>query len=686
LNLKVFPKSLQKHGFKGWDDLLFFFPFKYEDQSQITLIKDLSESIQSQIQLTVKTSNVIFRKRKILSVEGFDESGVVTLKFFHFNYRLQSLFKPSVKLRIIGIPKLEKGGFEFVHPRINIGWLNQQSSSLEFLVPFYKIDTKIIQQETFRRYVRTALENIPKEWINKTHLKAFDIPFLDVSIREIHFPRITFDVKKVIEEMTYRTSSYWKRIKFDELAGQQIILKGIKKSINDENVVVLLDEKQLSAKLLASLSFTLTDAQQKVWSEVKTDLQNGYPTHRLIQGDVGCGKTVIAGMALALALGSGVQAAIMAPSEILANQLFTQFEKWFTPLGIKIIFLSGGLSAKKKIKATEEIKSGETVVVVGTHALIQKEVRFPNLGLSIIDEQHRFGIEQRALLREDCPHILGMSATPIPRSLAMTFLADLNISTVTGSPPNRKTIVTKLVSAGRKDEILERIKVFIRNGGQAFWVCPMINETTDSTRALNALVNTEGWLKENLPYSISVLHGKMTSEEKVRSMTEFRDKKTRVLLATTVIEVGVDVPEAGLIIIENSERFGLAQLHQLRGRVGRGEAEATCILLYEEGLTEEAKMRLKILYETCDGFKIAKRDLEIRGPGEILGTRQAGDVELEFSDLTNDVELVKTVVKFVNKIYDGDKDGEQFYNSPYAPALVLLRERWKSRKFLLEGT
>jgi ATP-dependent DNA helicase RecG len=376
----------------------------------------------------------------------------------------------------------------------------------------------------------------------------------------------------------------------------------------------------------------------------------------------------------------------MAPSEILANQLFTQFEKWFTPLGIKIIFLSGGLSAKKKIKATEEIKSGETVVVVGTHALIQKEVRFPNLGLSIIDEQHRFGIEQRALLREDCPHILGMSATPIPRSLAMTFLADLNISTVTGSPPNRKTIVTKLVSAGRKDEILERIKVFIRNGGQAFWVCPMINETTDSTRALNALVNTEGWLKENLPYSISVLHGKMTSEEKVRSMTEFRDKKTRVLLATTVIEVGVDVPEAGLIIIENSERFGLAQLHQLRGRVGRGEAEATCILLYEEGLTEEAKMRLKILYETCDGFKIAKRDLEIRGPGEILGTRQAGDVELEFSDLTNDVELVKTVVKFVNKIYDGDKDGEQFYNSPYAPALVLLRERWKSRKFLLEGT
>ena len=686
MNLKVFPKSLQKHGFKGWDDLLFFFPIKYEDQSQITLIKDLSESTQSQVQLTVKTSNIIYRKRKILSVKGFDESGVVTLKFFHFNYRLQSLFKPSVKLRIIGIPKLEKGGVEFVHPRINIGWLNQQSYSLEFLVPFYKIDTKIIQQETFRRYVRTALENIPREWINRTHLKAFDIPFLDVSIREIHFPRITFDAKKVIEEMTYRTSSYWKRIKFDELAGQQIILKGIKKSINGEKVPVLLDEKQLSEKLLASLSFTLTDAQQKVWSEVKTDLQNGYSTHRLIQGDVGCGKTVIAGMALALALGSGVQAAIMAPSEILANQLFTQFEKWFTPLGIKIILLSGGLSAKKKIKAIEEIKSGETVVVVGTHALIQKEVRFPNLGLSIIDEQHRFGIEQRALLREDCPHILGMSATPIPRSLAMTFLADLNISTVTGSPPNRKPIVTKLVSAGRKDEILERIKVFIRNGGQAFWVCPMINETTDSTRALNALVNTEGWLKENLPYSISVLHGKMTSEEKSRSMTEFREKKTRVLLATTVIEVGVDVPEAGLIIIENSERFGLAQLHQLRGRVGRGEAEATCILLYEDDLTEEAKMRLKILYETCDGFKIAKRDLEIRGPGEILGTKQAGDVELEFSDLTNDVELVKTVVKFVNKIYDGDKDGEQFYNSPYAPDLVLLRERWKSRKFLLEGT
>ncbi len=684
----IFPNSLKGEGFREWEDLILFFPRRYEDHSNVSLVEDLNFGEDGQVQVVIRKTQVVQRKRKMLNIFAYDESGEILIRLYHFRYQIQNVFREGVKLRVFGTPRSEFGNIEFVHPKIHVGWLDETSPCFKYLVPFYKIKSKYLYQETFRRYVGKALKSfVPREWLKEEMLRELGLPRLEKSIKEIHFPKITKDPKELILELEQRNNLFWDRIKFDELAGQQFVLRTMKKSITNLKVDSLDDEKELSETLLKKLPFKLTEDQKKVWCEIKSDLTAGKPSHRLIQGDVGCGKTVIAGLAAAFTVGSKKQANIMAPSEILASQLFNQLSEWFQSSGIEVFYLSGGLSIKKKKNLLLELHGKKPIVVVGTHALIQKEVKFGNLGLSIIDEQHRFGLEQRAKLRENCPHILGMSATPIPRSLAMTFLADMEISTIKSLPKSRKKVITKLVSSRRKLEILKRIKVFVHNGGQAFWVCPMINELEDQSRALNTLEKTYEWLKKNLDLNISIVHGKLGKDEQREAMLSFREKRTSILLATTVIEVGVNIPEAGLIIVENSERFGLAQLHQLRGRVGRGNMDAICIFLYEEGLTETAKKRLKILYESNDGFEIAKKDLEIRGPGEILGTRQSGDIQLEFSNLVKDYELVMRVVAFVNKVINNSscvaEDGDAIFDDTSITSLI---NRWRNGRFLVDGT
>jgi ATP-dependent DNA helicase RecG len=482
-----------------------------------------------------------------------------------------------------------------------------------------------------------------------------DWPPLQDAITYLHQPPADANTQSLLE----RTHPAWRRVQFEELLAQQISLKrahAIRRERRAPSFVkgqqagktskISKTKNSIEDDLLTVLPFELTSAQARVWSEIGSDLSNAFPMNRLLQGDVGSGKTVIAALAAARAMDHGYQAAIMAPTEILAEQHYLKMQEWFGPLGLKIAWLSGSLKAKEKKLAQEMIESGEAQLIIGTHALIQDKVSFAKLGLAVIDEQHRFGVRQRLEIQQRVGselfycHQLMMSATPIPRTLAMTYYADLDVSVIDELPPGRKPIATKVVKAARRDEVISGLHDWLAKGLQAYWVCPLIEES--EVLQLQTAVESFEQLTQALPnFKVGLVHGRLKSEEKAAVMAAFKANKIQLLVATTVIEVGVDVPNAALMVIEHAERFGYAQIHQLRGRVGRGSADSVCILMYAEPLSMAAKERLQTLRETADGFVIAERDLSLRGPGELLGAKQSGDAMLRFVDLQRDAWLIE---------------------------------------------
>jgi ATP-dependent DNA helicase RecG len=498
-------------------------------------------------------------------------------------------------------------------------------------------------------------------------LERLELDNFEPSVRLLHNPPPDVDTHTLLD----RSHPAWTRMKFDELLAQQLSLKRAQKARRAKGSPPLSVVGELSARFQASLPFQLTGAQQRVLDEIRADIGQPFPMQRLLQGDVGAGKTVVAALAAAQAIDSGYQAALMAPTEILADQHFRKIAAWMEPLGVKVAWLTGSLTRKNKAAATELVETGEARLVIGTHAIIQDTVQFANLGLVIVDEQHRFGVGQRLTLRNKgnegaVPHQLMMSATPIPRTLAMTYYADLEVSVIDELPPGRSPIVTRAIDQNRRDEVIARVHAAALEGRQVYWVCPLIEES--EALQLQTATETHALLAEALPdLNVGLVHGKLKPAEKQAVMDAFAANEMQVLVATTVIEVGVDVPNASLMVIEHAERFGLSQLHQLRGRVGRGSAASVCLLLYQSPLGGVARQRLMTMRETTDGFEIARRDLEIRGPGEFLGARQSGQAMLRFADLETDTWLVDRARDVASALLKDEK---------YLPVVESHLERW----------
>ncbi len=688
----LLPVSFQKLGLTRWLDIALHFPLRYENESKVWSINSVVAGQNVQIQVRVVSARIVFRPRRMLVVEVEDDTGSAMLRFIYFKDAQKNAYIPGAKLRVLGEARKSIAGLEFIHPRTRSGWLEKEAIETQPLVPVYPT-TAGLAQHVLRRAVTKALDQaLPAEWLPKSLLDQHRLMSLPDAIRLIHQPPADAETSGLIAQIADREGPAWDRIRLDELLAQQIAMRRARR-VKRHEISLALSAPTLSTSLIKALPFQLTAAQQRVWHEISQDLARSSPMQRLLQGDVGSGKTVIAALAAAQAVSSGAQVAVMAPTEILADQLFRKFDEWLSPLGVSVTRLTGSLGQKVRRERLAAIANGTVAIVVGTQALIQKGVGFQSLGLVIVDEQHRFGVGQRLALRElsehQTPHLLGMSATPIPRSLAMTYLADLDVSVLDERPPNRQRIVTKLMAASRRDELIDRLLQFLSEGGQAYWVCPVIDaakpeeEREEMERSLQAIETAAEWMAPIFGDQLIVLHGRMSVEEKAEAMALFASGARRLLLATTVIEVGVDVPKASLMVIEHAERFGLAQLHQLRGRIGRGAEQSTCILLFDEPLSDTAKARLKTLYETDDGFEVARRDLEIRGPGEFLGLRQSGIPSLRYSDFQKDSLWVELAVRFGAKLIAAEERGELKTLGVEGKDLDALVDRWAFGKEIL---
>ncbi len=682
------PESLKKLGLHRWEDVVLHFPLRYENESEVRSIASVQPGQFVQVQVTVVSSRIVFRPRRMLLVEVEDESGSAVLRFIYFKDAQRMAYAPGLKCRILGEARKSLAGLEFIHPRMRTGWLAAEAIGAQPMVPVYPTAAGI-SQLTLRRAVQTALTRaLPHEWLPPSVLTNYGLMPLPEAIRLIHAPPADAEHGGLLATLMAREGAAWDRIRFDELLAQQLLLRRARQLRRHERAASLANG-QLAQRLIRGLPFALTSAQQRVWREISEDLQRDVPMHRLLQGDVGSGKTAIAALAAAQAAGSGAQVAVMAPTEILAEQLFQKFSEYLAALKIPLVLLKGGLGRAERTERLRAIAQGEITVVVGTHALIQKDVAFDRLGLVVVDEQHRFGVGQRLALRAQGPgtvtHLLAMSATPIPRSLAMSYMADLDVSVLDERPPNRQPITTKLMASGRREELLASLRQFLAGGGQAYWVCPVIEENrTEGERELQAIETAQAWLAPEFPNDLVVLHGRLSAEEKRAAMAAFAGGEKRLMLATTVIEVGVDVPKATLMVIEHSERFGLAQLHQLRGRIGRGGGSSTCVLLFDEPLSDTAKERLKTLYETSDGFEVARRDLAIRGPGEFLGLRQSGVPTLRYCDLERDALWIERAVAFGAQCAAAEQSGSQLTALGVTTnALEALVARWAAGREIL---
>jgi ATP-dependent DNA helicase RecG len=674
----LFPESLKKLGLHRWIDLALHFPLRYENESQVWLIDQVSPGQFAQIQVQVVSARIVFRPRRTLLVEVSDATGSAVLRFLHFKDAQKNAYIPGHKIRVLGESRRSLAGLEFIHPRTRSGWLSPEQIGRQPLLPVYPT-TAGVSQLTLRRAMARALNTaLPVEWLPNQVLTSYRLMPLDQAIRLIHQPPADAESTGMMRQLMDREGPAWDRIRFDELLAQQVAMRRAR-SLRGVERSAALKADRLVDQIITGLKFDLTAAQRRAWIEIARDLEGTVPMQRLLQGDVGSGKTVIAALAAARSVGSGLQVAVMAPTEILAEQLYEKFCEWFGPLNVDVGLLKSGLGAKQRRELLTAISGGGLPIAVGTHALIQKGVVFSNLGLVVVDEQHRFGVGQRLALRSPVdgrmPHLLSMSATPIPRSLAMTYLADLDVSVLDERPPNRQPITTKLMASARRDELVEKLTEFIAQGGQAYWVCPVIE--SDIEEPLQAIETAEAWLAPIFQDQLVVLHGRMGAEEKRLAMQDFSQGRRRLMLSTTVIEVGVDVPRATLMVIEHSERFGLAQLHQLRGRIGRGAGQSTCILLFDEPLSDVAKERLKTLYETDDGFEVARRDLAIRGPGEVLGLRQSGLPTLRYSDLQLHAVWVERAIQFGAKWADRPVAAAQQESAEVsAQAVDALVDRW----------
>ena len=628
---------LAKLGIASEADLLLHLPLRYEDETRLCPIADLQVGAHVQIQACVRDIEVSARPRRSLKLVVEDASGSLLVRFLHFYPSQIKEFQPDRLFRFSGEVRGGFFGLEMVHPRYR-RVEDAQAPLPVSLTPVYPT-TAGLSQNALRKLIVQALAAAKLEDTLPADLLAqCDLPEFSPSLRLLHGPPP--DVPAAALEA--RNHPAFRRLAFDELLAQQLSLRQARGRHRRGDAPILASGGALEGALRALLPFKPTAAQEKAWREIAADLERPHPMRRLLQGDVGSGKTVVAALACLAAVESGHQAALMAPTEILAEQHYRKLAEWLAPLGLKVGWLASAMPAAEKRRVREALAQGEIALAVGTHALFQKEVAFARLGLAVVDEQHRFGVAQRLSLAQKGgdPHLLMMSATPIPRTLAMSYYADLDLSVIDALPPGRTPVATRLVADARRSEVLARVREVCRAGGQAYWVCPLVEES--EKLELQAALDTYETLRGQLPeLSLGLVHGRMKTQEKNAVMAAFQAGELQLLVATTVIEVGVDVPNATLMVIEHAERMGLAQLHQLRGRVGRGGKRSVCVLLYQSPLSELARARLKIIYESTDGFEIARQDLLLRGPGEFLGARQSGAPLLRFADPERDGDLLE---------------------------------------------
>jgi len=636
-------KKLKKLGILNSLDLLLHLPLRYVDETKLDLIKDIRPGSMCQIEAKIISIEVSYRPRKNLTVYVQDVTGDIKLRFINFYPSQVKQFEEGKTLRVYGEIKLNSFLFEMIHPQYE--FISMDTPLKNFYTPVYPA-TEGLSQKLIFKLVQKVLK---QENLNEQYPDYFgnlyqekNLPSFLEALKLIHKPRKEFE-KKLFDE---KKSIFHQRVIYDELLAHQFFFRGKYHENKSYKSKPILYSDSIQKKFLNNLEFKLTNQQQSVFLEIKNDLNQSYPMYRLLQEIVGSGKTVVAVMAALQAINSGFQVVFMAPTEILAEQHFEKIKSWLTPLSIDVELLTGSMNPKLKKRSYEKIKSGLAKLIVGTHALIQEKVDYKSIGFYIIDEQHRFGVRQRLTLKEKSesnknfePHQLMMSATPIPRTLAMNYFADMDISIINEMPPGRKSITTKIFASEKRNQILDTIDQNCLSGNQVYWVCPLIEES--ETLQLETAEQTFQDLSNYfVNHKVGLIHGRLPSNEKKEIMEEFKKNIIKIIVATTVIEVGVDVPNATLMVIENAERMGLSQLHQLRGRIGRGDKKSICILLYQKKLSDIAKRRLKIIYENIDGFKIAEEDLKLRGPGELLGLRQSGLPSLRIADLDRDQELL----------------------------------------------
>jgi ATP-dependent DNA helicase RecG len=634
-------------------DLLFLLPQRYEDRTRLTPLGSLRPGQKSVVEGEVALAEVVYRGRRNLLVRITDGTGQLTLRFFYFSRKQQQSFVRGHRVRCYGEVRSGPGGLEIIHPEYRRMASDEDLQLDDRLTPIYPT-TEGLQQIRLRGLIDQAIARyLPTviDWLPADSLVDLDLPALRDAIEYLHRPPQDADLAR----LSAGTDPSQRRLALEELLAHHLSLRRIREESRTESAIPLPVAKQLRKKFIGQLEFDLTGDQVKALEAIEADLANAHPMMRLIQGDVGCGKTVVAAAAALTAIAGGHQVAVMAPTELLGEQHRDSFAAWLVPLGISVAWVSGSLKKKARTIVNSAIASGEAAVIVGTHALFQEGIDYHSLALVIVDEQHRFGVDQRLRLiekgaqQQTRPHQLVMTATPIPRTLAMTVYADLDTSVIRELPPGRQPVQTVAMSDDRRPEVVARVREACGRGQRAYWVCPLIEDS--EVIESQAAESTYQMLKDALPdVSVGLIHGRMRSDEKEKVMKGFAGGHTKVLVATTVIEVGVDVPEATMMIVENCERMGLSQLHQLRGRVGRGTSPSSCVLLYRAPLSAMAKQRLSVLRGTTDGFKVAQRDLELRGPGEVLGTRQTGLMQLRVADLIRDADLVPAIQEIAQRL------------------------------------
>ena len=654
-------EKLARLGVNTPEDLLFILPIRYEDRTRITAIGSLVPGQRAVIEAEVELSEVVFRRRRSLLCRVSDGTGSLTLRFFYFSRAQQQGLARGKRLRCYGEVRKGPGGLEIIHPEYRVLSDTSAAQLEEHLTPVYP-STEGLQQTRLRGLITQVLDtgsDAPgshqlRDWLPEELTAKRGMPTLEAALLYLHRPPP--DAK--LDELIAGSHPCQQRLALEELLAHHLSLRKIRKRTQRLTAAALQPQNDLVERFVSSLAFELTGDQQKTLDVIRQDLHKTHPMMRLLQGDVGCGKTVVAAAAALHAVSAGYQAVIMAPTELLAEQHRDNMAQWLAPLNINLAWLSGALKGAARNTTYAALATGEAQVIVGTHALFQEGVEYAKLGLVIVDEQHRFGVHQRLSLMEkgasgkSRPHQLVMTATPIPRTLAMTMYADLDVSVIREMPPGRQTIQTVAIAEERRGDVVARVREACRTGQRAYWVCPLIEES-EVLDYQNAEA-THAMLEEALAgITVGLIHGRMKSDDKDRAMKAFAAGKTQVLVATTVIEVGVDVPEATLMIIENSERMGLAQLHQLRGRVGRGSEQSTCVLLYRPPLSMHARERLGVLRQSSDGFIVAQKDLELRGPGEVLGKRQTGLMQLKVANLIRDAALLPEVQELAEVLLDG---------------------------------
>lgn len=650
-------EKLEKLGIFTVQDVLFHLPLRYEDRTKLIPISEVLDHKIAVVSGTVQSAQIIRRPKPQLVCYITDETEMLVLRFIHYtNYQREKL-KPGVKIFAVGEPRQSYQYIEIIHPEYQVINPGQPVPLADSLTPVYPT-TEGVSQRLWTKLTDQALVLLNnnsiglEELLPEEMLKQYDLPSLKQALNAIHRPEKNVNLSE-LQQAKHPTQL---RLIIEELLSHRLALLKLRFKQQENQAKAIILKPNLLDQFRQNLLFELTNAQKTVLTEIESDIAKNIPMMRLVQGDVGSGKTVVAALAALHVIGNQSQAVMMAPTELLAEQHYKNMQQWFEPLGIKTVLLKSSLGAAKRREVLSDIKQGEAGLIVGTHAVFQKEVDFDNLVLVIIDEQHRFGVHQRLALKSkgaqgnSFPHQLVMTATPIPRTLAMNFYADLDCSVIDELPKGRKPIKTLAISNEKRDSVIERIAEICKTGQQVYWVCPLIEES--EVLECQAAELSFQYLQQQLSsLSIGLVHGRLKAKEKEAVMQDFVNKKINILVATTVIEVGVDVPNASLMVIENAERMGLAQLHQLRGRVGRGELESYCILLYKPPLKGTARERVSIMRETNDGFKIAEKDLKIRGPGEVLGTKQTGEVSFQIADVMRDQDLLPVVQKLAEQLW-----------------------------------